>query len=564
MGLDGFNMRSRSALFARLGQDPFDLLIIGGGITGASIFRDAALRGMKVALVEARDFASGTSSRSSKLIHGGLRYLKNLGVGLAWESCHERNLHVKLNKRLVRPEPFLVPIYRGRGTPRWVLRMGMLLYDSLSGFRNFRCHRFLDREETLLCAPGVPTDGLTGACLYYDAVVSDSRWTLEIVKDGVREGAVALNYAPVVELLKENGRVAGAVVEDGAASGTERKTIRASVTINATGVAADTIRHMDDPGVARSIRLSKGTHLVFAEEDVPLTMTTVFDSPLDRRPLFLVKRDGCFLYGTTDAWEAGDPTDPQPAAKDCRYLLDSLNRFMPKAGLSAGDVQYVYSGFRPLIAPGVSDAELSGNPSRASREDQIEESASGLISVLGGKLTTARLMALRVLKKAIARLGRRWKKSATHLRSIGGTNEEIAEALAECVHECPRQAAYFRTLFQRYGLDARAICLEVMRIHRGEHPDPRAEPIRAEVEYVCRHEMVCTLSDLLDRRAGFLSWNIEKRLERARHGAHVIRKELEWTEEQFAVQYRDYERFLLSRHALPKMTERKEIPNGEC
>lgn len=554
MGLDSFNLRSRSALFARLSESPFDLLIIGGGITGASIFRDAALRGMKAALVEARDFASGTSSRSSKLIHGGLRYLKNLGLGLAWESCHERNLHVKLNKRLVRPEPFLVPIYRGRGTPRWMLRIGMMLYDSLSGFRNFRCHRFLDREETLLHAPGIPTDGLTGACLYYDAVVSDSRWTMEIIKDGVREGGLALNYAPVVELLKENGRVSGAVVED-TASAAGRRTIRALTVINATGVAADAIRRMDDPNVAPAIRLSKGTHLIFAEEDVPLTMTTVFDSPIDRRPLFLVKREGCFLYGTTDDWETGDPTDPQPAAKDCRYLLDSLNRFMPKAGLSATDVQYVYSGFRPLLAGGMSDAQLKDNPSRASREDQIEESASGLLSVMGGKMTTARLMALRVLKKVVARLGNRWKKSETHRRSIGGTNQEVAEALADCVHQCPRQAKYFRILFQRYGLDARAICKEVMRIHRHEHPDPRAEPIRAEVEYVCRHEMVCTLSDLLDRRAGFLAWNAGTRLERARYGAHVIRKELDWSEEQFDAQYRDYERFLLSRHALPKMGE---------
>ena len=179
MGLGSFNKQSRPGLFRRLSGETLDLLIIGGGITGASVFRDAALRGMSVALVEANDFASATSGRSSKLIHGGLRYLKNLGFRLAWESCHERNLHVRLNKRLVRPMPFLVPLYRGQGEPRALMRLGMVLYEGLSGFHNYRLHRFMSREETLSLAPALPVDGLTGGCLYYDAVVSDNRWTVE-------------------------------------------------------------------------------------------------------------------------------------------------------------------------------------------------------------------------------------------------------------------------------------------------------------------------------------------------------------------------------------------------
>src|ERR671929_1810051 len=214
MTLDTFNKRSRPAIFRKLAEERFDLLIIGGGITGASIFRDAALRGMRVALVEAKDFASATSGRSSKLIHGGLRYLKNLGFRLAWESCHERNLHVRLNKRLVRPMPFLVPLYRGQGESRALMRLGMVLYEGLSGFRNYRLHRFMSREETLSLAPALPVDGLTGGCLYYDAVVSDNRWTVETVKDGVRHGGVALNYAPLTGLLKGDGKVIGGCVRD--------------------------------------------------------------------------------------------------------------------------------------------------------------------------------------------------------------------------------------------------------------------------------------------------------------------------------------------------------------
>src|SRR5678815_2556563 len=201
MALDTFNKRSRPSVFQRLANEHFDLLGIGGGITGASVFRDAALRGMKVALVEAKDFASATSGRSSKLIHGGLRYIKNLGLRLAWESCHERNLHIRLNKRLVRPLPFLVPLYRDHGDPRWLMRLGMMLYEALSGFNNYKFHKFLSREETLSLAPALPAKGLTGGCLYYDAVINDSRWTMEVLKDGVAHNGVAVNYCPGIQLL---------------------------------------------------------------------------------------------------------------------------------------------------------------------------------------------------------------------------------------------------------------------------------------------------------------------------------------------------------------------------
>jgi len=177
MGLELFNKWSRPLISRRLSGEQFDLLIIGGGIIGASIFRDAALRGMRVALIEAQDFASGTSGRSSKLFHGGLRYLKNRGFRLAWESCHERNLHIQLNRRLVQPWPFLMPLCRGQGESRAVVRLGMLLYEMMSGFQNHHFHRFLSREETLGLAPGLALDALIGGCLYYDAIVSDNRWT---------------------------------------------------------------------------------------------------------------------------------------------------------------------------------------------------------------------------------------------------------------------------------------------------------------------------------------------------------------------------------------------------
>jgi glycerol-3-phosphate dehydrogenase len=547
MGLGSFNKQSRPELFRRLSGEPLDLLIIGGGITGASVFRDAALRGMRVALVEANDFASATSGRSSKLVHGGLRYLKSLGFRLAWESCHERNLHVRLNKRLVRPMPFLVPLYRGQGESRALMRLGMVLYEGLSGFRNYRLHRFTSREETLSLAPALPVDGLTGGCLYYDAVVSDNRWTVETVKDGVRQGGIAINHAPLTGLLREDGKVIGGRIHD--KIGGEHYEVRASAIVNATGVFADQIRRMDDPDAARLVRLSKGTHLVFAEEDVPLSVTVVFSSPLDRRSLFLAKHEGCFLYGTSDDWEEADPGAPIPAEKDVEYLLSTLDRFMPEAGLDGEKVRFVYSGFRPLLRSGGGDLDSAA----ASREDHIEVSPSGLISVIGGKLTTARIMAIRVLDHVIEKIGGStiWSKCRTHKLSIGGTNEAVAEGLAYWVKRYPRLTWYFQTLYQRYGLDAHAICAEAMAIHKGLDPDPHAEPIRAEVRYVCRNEMVCTLEDLLERRAGFLYWSSEQRLERARYGARVIRAELDLTEKVFEHQFARYREHLTRFHSLP-------------
>src|SRR6185369_12074073 len=231
MALDTFNKRSRPSIFRKLADEKIDLLVIGGGITGASVFRDAAMRGMKVALVEAKDFASATSGRSSKLIHGGLRYIKSLGLGLARESCRERNLHIRLNKRLVRPLPFLVPLYRNKGESRLLMRLGMLLYEALSGFNNYRFHTFLSREETLSLAPALPAKGLRGGCLYYDAVINDSRWTMEVLKDGVANGGLALNYASVTQLLHEGGRIAGARVCDELSS--SHYDIRARVVVNA-------------------------------------------------------------------------------------------------------------------------------------------------------------------------------------------------------------------------------------------------------------------------------------------------------------------------------------------
>jgi glycerol-3-phosphate dehydrogenase len=230
------------------------------------------------------------------------------------------------------------------------------------------------------------------------------------------------------------------------------------------------------------------------------------------------------------------------------YLLESLRQFMPDAKLDISKVQFVYSGFRPLLSTNGQDLD----PSSVSREDVLEVAPSGLITVVGGKLSTARLIAIRVLDRVIKTISPSgvWLPCETHKLSIGGTDEEVAEGLGHWIRRCPQLARYFRILYQRYGLDAHNICAEAMKIFFGEHSDPRAEPIRAEVQYVCRNEMACTLEDLVERRAGFLHWNNETRLERLRYGAHMIRDELDMSEEEFEEQYRHYQEHLKRFHIL--------------
>ncbi|MFQ5873502.1 MAG: glycerol-3-phosphate dehydrogenase/oxidase, partial [Dehalococcoidia bacterium] len=326
MGLEHFNKACRPYIFRQLSSQEFDILIIGGGITGASIFRDAVLRGLRTALIEAQDFASGTSSRSSKLVHGGLRYLRHLHFNLVRESCRELNLHLKLNGRLVQPVRFLMPVYRNGSSSPTKMRVAMWLYDAMSGFKSPRPHQFINREDVLTMAPGITSDGLSGGCLYYEAIVSDNRLTLETVKDGVRHGGTAINHAPVVGLIKFDGQTSGVKCRDKLTG--RSHSIRANVVINATGVFADRLRRLDGSDVPDLLTLSKGTHLVFAESDIPIKESIVFFSHIDGRALFLIKHEGCFLYGTTDDWEDANPAFPTPSTEDVDYLLESLRRFM--------------------------------------------------------------------------------------------------------------------------------------------------------------------------------------------------------------------------------------------
>jgi glycerol-3-phosphate dehydrogenase len=440
---------SRPDSIRLLGSEPFDLLVIGGGITGAGIAQDAAHRGLRVALVEKGDFASGTTHASTKLLHGGLRYLEQFQFRLMYEALHERNRLARLAPALAEWLPFLIPIY-SRGWSAWRIRIGLWLYDLLAGFPAGHLHRRISRAEALALAPFLDPAGLRGAFLYYDCRTYDTRLALAVLRSAREGGAVAANYCEVEEFLKEGGRIVGARVRD-LPSGASFD-LRASCTINATGVWADRVAALDDSGARPRLRPSKGVHIVVAGERMrgvmPATAmgagaegaaersaglgaagaaraagsagngapgirgrgvasagapgaAVLAPSPHgDGRYLFVVPWEGVVLLGPTDTPYGGDPDAVGVGEDDVAYILASANQLFPGLRLTEADILGTFGGLRPLIEG------AAKTTSQLSREHQIWESADGLISIAGGKLTTYRTMAAEATDLALVRLGR--------------------------------------------------------------------------------------------------------------------------------------------------------------
>jgi glycerol-3-phosphate dehydrogenase len=366
------------------------------------IAQDAAHRGLRVALVEKGDFASGTTHASTKLLHGGLRYLEQFQFRLMYEALHERNRLARLAPTLADWLPFLIPIY-SRGWSAWRTRIGLLLYDLLAGLPAGHLHRRISRAEALTLAPFLDPAGLRGAFLYYDCRTYDTRLALAVLRSAWEGGAVAANYCEVEAFLKEGGRIVGAQVRD--LSGGARVAVRAACVINATGVWADRVAALDDPAARPRLRPSKGVHLVVAGERMRVgsgpQAAVLAPSPHgDGRYLFVVPWEGVVLLGPTDTPYDGDPDAVGVCADDVAYILTSANRLFPELHLTEADILGTIVGLRPLIA---GEAKTT---SQLSREHQIWESAAGLISIAGGKLTTYRTMAAEATDLALARLGR--------------------------------------------------------------------------------------------------------------------------------------------------------------
>ncbi len=482
-----------------MAADPVDVLVIGGGITGAGIARDAALRGFRTAVVDKGDLAGGTSSLSSRLIHGGLRYLEQGKFRLVFEASRERRVLLGIAPHLVRPLPFLFPVYRGARVPAWKLRAGMWLYDALAAFRNVKTHRWLGRKATQRLEPGLRDKDLRGAALYYDAQTDDARLAIATMRSAAQAGALVASYAEVTALLKPDGRARGATLHD-ALTG-RSSTVRALVVVNAAGPWVDRVRRLDEPAPEPLLRLTKGAHIAVPRHRVGHTRAVTLMSPIDGRVMFVVPWGDLSYIGTTDTDEDASPDEVRATAADVVYLLRSANAFFPQARLSPRDVIATWAGLRPLLRPARAVA-----PSEASREHRVVESTGGLLTIAGGKLTTYRVMAQDVVDRVASRLhaldGRpRAARPPTDRLPLPGGETADQEGLVKGAVERGASEATARHLVGAYGSESAAVLNLVDRDRAlgGRIIAGRPE-LWAEVIHAVERELAVRLADVLVRR----------------------------------------------------------------
>lgn len=481
----------------RLSSTRFDLLVIGGGITGAGVARDAALRGLRVALVERLDFASGTSSRSSRLIHGGVRYLEYGQLGLVRESSRERRLLLQLAPHLVRPLAFTWPVYRHGRLPRWKIGAGLWLYDALASFGNVGRHSRLGAREVLETEPALAQDDLLGGARYWDAATNDVRLTLATVLGAIEADATAVNHCEVRELIHGGGRVVGAVVAD-ILTGVERK-VRADVVVNATGPWTDEILALDQRASRAAVRGTKGVHLLVPRDRVGNRAAVTMLSPVDGRVMFVLPAGTFTLIGTTDTRTTMSPAEVRATTADVDYLLRSVNARFPAAALVPADVVSAWAGLRPLVAAGQGSG--AGAEGRASREHAITWSDSQLLTVTGGKLTTYRAMAREVVDVAVRRLHRRAADATSHRRPLpGGELRDVAAEIQRAT-AATGDAAVGEHLVHSHGDRWRRVWgLTDLDRSLARRLDPDLPYVAAEVVHAATRELACTPADVLVRR----------------------------------------------------------------
>lgn len=509
-------------MLQRLAEGSFDVLVVGGGITGVGVALDAVTRGLSTALVEADDFASGTSSKSSKLVHGGLRYLQQGEVRLVYEALCERERLRRNAPHLLETLPFMIPILTRDGLiskkVARALGSAMWMYDLTGGWRIGKLHRRLKRDAALAHLPTMPSDRLASAYLYYDASADDARLTLAVARTAAEHGAVVANRCRVVELLRggEGGSVSGALVEaDG-----RRFEVRARVVVNAAGVWADDVRALGEGSHPDSLRPAKGVHVTIPWEKTRNDIAVVIPVPGDKRSLFLVpwgrRPDGTFTHtyvGTTDTDHDGSLDDPQCDAADLDYVLRALNRSVT-TGISRDDVTAVWAGLRPLVR-----SASSGRTADLSRRHRVEVGPTGVVTVTGGKLTTYREMAQDTVDAVLARLGRKGRCRTRRLRLVG----------ARRVPRSIEAGSVEDHLLRRHGTDAPAVrALLEADPSLGEPLVPGLPYLRAEAVYAARHEMVTTLGDVLERRTRAHLFDREATRRAAHDIARLIAPELGW------------------------------------
>jgi glycerol-3-phosphate dehydrogenase len=538
-GNGALDARKRGAVLDRLATERFDVLVIGGGITGVGAALDAASRGLRVALVEARDLASGTSSRSSKLIHGGLRYLEQRDFKLVYEALRERDLLVsKLAPHLVRPVPFLYPLHK-KLVERPYVGAGLALYDAMEGTRRpVPHHRHLSARGARKRAPALSPSRLAGGMLYYDAQVDDARYTLTVACTAAAHGAVIATRASAVGLRRapDGGRVTGARVRDEETG--RLLEVSAEAVVVCAGVWTDLLHELVGIRASYQVRMSKGVHIVVPRAAVDADTGMIVRT--EKSVLFFIPWGQHWIVGTTDTDFAGDRAEPSPTEQDIEYILAAANRVLARP-LTRADVVAVYAGLRPLVDPRESNG--SKPTAKLSREHVVDVPLPGLASIAGGKFTTYRLMARDVIDAVVPAIGREVPGSVTDQVPLLGADGLAAAqpAAGRLAEDYGVTRATVEHLLGRYG----TLATEVLGLVRANpelaHPLAEGHPyLRAEVAYAVTHENALHVEDVLLRRTRLFIESADSGAGAAAEVSAIMGRLLGWSRRRRAAETRRY------------------------
>ena len=529
-----FSSTAREEVKHTLSSNQFDLIVIGGGITGAGIALDASKRGMKVALVEMQDFAAGTSSRSTKLVHGGLRYLKQFEVKMVAEVGKEREIVYENGPHVTTPEWMLLPLHKGGTFGKFSTSIGLKVYDYLADVKRSERRSMLSVSETLTKEPLVKKDGLKGGGYYVEYRTDDARLTIEVMKEAVAHGATVLNYIKSQRFLYDNKKVVGIEAED-LVSG-ETIDIRGSKIVNAAGPWVDDVRGKDYSTNNKQLRLTKGVHLVIDQSKFPLQQAVYFDTP-DGRMVFAIPRDGKAYVGTTDTFFDSEKASPHMTSEDRDYILNAIHFMFPDVSVGKEDVESSWAGVRPLIF------EKGKDPSEISRKDEVWEAESGLITIAGGKLTGYRKMGEHVVDLVSKRLKEEHKQkfpaSATKHMPISGGHVGGSKNFQSFIDQKAGEALQYglsesegRKLAGMYGSNVDQL-FKLAHAYSGSTDERSVPPyLYAQLIYAIQEEMAATPVDFFIRRTGALFFDREWVEKWKEPVIEMMSKLLNWTTEQ--------------------------------
>ena len=524
-----FDARNREVLIDQLSSENYDLIIIGGGITGAGIALDAVSRGLKVALVEKSDFASGTSSKSTKLIHGGLRYLKQFEIALVREVGHERAIVHHLAPHLVKSERMLLPLIKDGTYGKIMTSVGLMVYDVLAGVEKVDQRKMLSKEETMEKEPLLHDEKIEGGGIYAEYRTDDARLTIEVLKTAVQKGAHVINYVEATDFIyDDNGKVNGVQCIDHLTDKTFE--CKATYTISAAGPWVDKLRAKNKSLSGKKLHPTKGVHIVLPHEKFPVKQSVYFDVP-DGRMIFAIPRDRVTYIGTTDTDYFGDLDDVRTEKKDVQYLIEGVKHIFPDIELDINDVESSWAGLRPLIE------EEGKSASQLSRKDEIFESESGLLSIAGGKLTGYRKMAERIIDKLSKKLSEHEHRIigpciTENLVLTGGVFKNAKEvksyeaSVREKVVDMNLDPYYAEYLVGNYGKQTDQI---LAIANNSDEKDAEVKLALAELQWTIENESVHAMLDFFERRTGRLFFNINTIQKLKEHVLNHMSKTFNWS-----------------------------------